>query len=160
MTYKQKTQKITGWSDREYNLKYDVFRNRVKNFNRATGSNYSASQYLYYSQKYPDTDNTPNILKEIKSFSASNTTSQLSLRQQEIALQSVTRQFGEHYIPGTDFKLEGLINKSDTAKGIYDDYVTLINNGEATAADLNRALAAYADDLHERQKNDPYIGSP
>lgn len=50
-SYAKRTREITGLSKEQYTKEYDVFKIRVRNYNRATGSNLSASEQFYYYKK-------------------------------------------------------------------------------------------------------------
>lgn len=134
---KRYTMRRMGWTDEQYSHEYDKLRKRVAVFNRATGSSYSPASVLAWRAKYQ----TPSYAEE----AINATTLRPSALSERVALDYI------------EYRFSGLIeNASDPRVMEWDEKA---RRGEMTAAQLRELLTAYADDLHERRKHDPTVGS-
>lgn len=135
-SYKIVIQKMTGWSDTEYNRKYNVYQKRVSNFNRLTGSHYSAQKELYYSIKYAD---DPSLAQS----AIEATPTRKSTRAESVAGDYISQKFS------------GLISENRGLKAIQEQY----QNGEISITEYAQKIRNAADELHRRRKDNPLYGS-
>lgn len=135
-SYKTVIQKMTGWSDTEYKRKYNVYQKRVSNFNRLTGSHYSAQKELYYSIKYAD---DPSIAQS----TIESTPTRAGIRAENIAADYIFQKFG------------GLIAENRGLQAIKDKY----EKGEISITDYAQKMKEAAEELHRRRKDNPLYGS-
>ena len=126
-----------GWTDEEYSKQYEIMRKKVAVFNKATGSSYSPARVLSWRGKYP----YPSYAEE----AINATPTRYGAGAEEVALDYVETRFA------------GLIEKSSDPRVMQ--WVEDARSGKITAAQLRVLLSAFADDLHERRKSDPTIGS-
>ena len=171
--YKKLVQQLTGYSDKEYRAAYLKFAQRVRNFNRATGSDVKPAREFYYNFKY---SSAPS-----KTLLAIRSTPATRPRAAGITLLSIsTTQTAVDYIRS---QWEGAYKASSTVRAIIDrigfPYVTrpdgdrnveydganrpyIIMHGKVeyvnpadvriyTAADANRDLVRWADRLKARR---------
>ena len=134
---KQYTMRKLGWTDEEYSRQYDIMRKKVAVFNKATGSSYSPARVLSWRGKY----NVPSYAEEAITATP--------LRSGKIA-----NEIALDYI---EYRFAGLIEQASDPRVMQ--WVEAARSGKITAAQLRDLLSAYADDLHERRKNDPTVGS-
>lgn len=134
---KRYTMRRMGWTEEQYSHEYDKLRKRVAVFNRATGSSYSPARVLSWRAKYQ----VPSYAEE----AITATPMRPSALSEEIALDYVMYRFS------------GLIEHAGDPRVM--DWVERAQRGEITAAQLRELLTAYAEDLHERRKHDPTVGS-
>ena len=135
-SYKTVIQKMTGWSDTEYNRKYNVYQKRVSNFNRLTGSHYSAQKELYYSIKYAD---NPSLAQSAIEAIPTRT----STNAKSVAGDYISQKFS------------GLISENRGLKAIQEQY----QNGEISITEYAQKMRNAADELHRRRKDNPLYGS-
>ena len=136
-TLKQYTMRKLGWTDEEYSKQYDILRKKVAVFNKATGSSYSPARVLSWRGRY----NEPSYAE----MAINATPTRYGAGAEEVALDYVETRFA------------GLIEKASDPRVMQ--WVEAARSGKITAAQLRDLLSAYADDLHERRKSDPTIGS-
>ena len=125
---------------KQYRSQYEVFRRRVENFNRATGSNYSAINEFNYAKVNPNSETiqainkmTSNILKE---------------KNITMTMERQAQQFlGERF--------RGLRNNATQVEELYQQ----IGKNGYTARDFARDAKDYAQKLAEQRKQDPLIGT-
>lgn len=136
-TLKRYTMRRLGWTEEEYSKQYDVMRKRIAVFNKATGSSYSAARVLSWRAKYSD----PSYAE----IAISATPTRPGATANEIALDYIETRFA------------GLIENAGDPRVM--GWVESARRGEITPLQLRELLNTYADDLHERRKSDPTIGS-
>ena len=133
-------------SEADYKREYTTYAARVRNFNRAAGTNVSAAQMFYYSKRYADN---------------------LSPRQIAIAQTPATRSrvagtypishTAENVASAQIFKdWEGAITKSAHVRYLWESY----NRGELTLAEFSRLAQKWSNDRREKLRDgDPTVGS-
>ena len=131
------TMRRMGWTEEQYSREYDKLRKRVSVFNRATGSSYSPARVLSWRAKYQ----TPSYAEE-------------AINATPLRPSALSEQVALDYI---EYRFSGLIEKASDPRVM--EWVEKARRGEMTAAQLRELLTAYADDLHERRKHDPTVGS-
>ena len=134
---KRYTMRRMGWTDEQYSHEYDKLRKRVAVFNRATGSSYSPARVLSWRAKYQ----TPSYAEE-------------AINATPLRPSALSEQVALDYI---EYRFSGLIENASDPRVM--EWVEEARRGEMTAAQLRALLTAYADDLHERRKHDPTVGS-
>lgn len=100
---------LRGWTKEQYTKAYDVYKHKVRNYNKITGSSLSPTVQFYYSQKadikgYEKFD----TMKTIESLSSS--TGKISSKSEKIALNDFNKRF------------EKLIDKSPYLKSLKTGY--------------------------------------
>ena len=50
-TMKAEIKKLYGWTDKEYTKAYDVYKHKVRAYNKLSGAQLSATEEFYYSRK-------------------------------------------------------------------------------------------------------------
>ena len=126
-----------GLTRKEFRSQYEVFRRKVSNFNRVTGTNYSAIDEFRYSLKFPK-----------------NATIQ-SIQSTSSALGSVSKRTlsaGETYIKN---RYSGLINSSP----ILQQKVNQIGKNGYTVKDFDRDARQVAENLRTARSKNPYVAS-
>lgn len=134
---KRYTMRRMGWTEEQYSHEYDKLRKRVAVFNRATGSSYSAARVLSWRAKYQ----MPSYAEE-------------AINATPLRPSALSEQVALDYI---EYRFSGLIENASDPRVM--EWVDEARRGEMTAAQLRALLTAYADDLHERRKHDPTVGS-
>lgn len=125
-----------GLSRSEFRSQYEVFRRRVSNLNRITGSNYSPIKEFRYSLLNRESS-TIRLIEKI-----SSTPKATSARSIEIGKQYVTNRYS------------GLIERNPVLKSLSEKI------GENyTPADFDRDARKVADNLKKARERDALIGS-
>ena len=136
-TLKQYTMRKLGWTEEQYSREYDKLRKRVAVFNKATGSSYSPARVLSWRGKY----NNPSYAEEAITATP--------LRSGKIA-DTIALDYIE-------YRFAGLIENASDPHVM--EWVEQARNGEISPAELRKKLSDYADNLHERRKQDAMSGS-
>ncbi len=152
--YKKLTQKITGWSDKEYKRVYDVFRHRVKRFNLVSGTSYSPAQLLHAQQKYPKNKRVEDILKI---SSATVTTRERKFYEKEITEKELTQKELSQVEKSKDIVVDTLFARYSgmiARSRICQDFID--NQWTGDPVELDRFLRKYAEELHLKQEHGDY----
>lgn len=123
---------------KQYRSQYEVFRRRVENFNRATGSNYSAINEFNYAKVNPNSE----TIKAINAMSSART-GRVTSRMENVAEQYVGERF------------RGLRNNAPMVERAYQR----IGQNGYTAKDFAKFAEQYAEELARQRKQDPLIAS-
>lgn len=123
---------------KQYRSQYEVFRRRVENFNRATGSNYSAINEFNYAKVNPNSE----TIKAINAMSSART-GRVTSRMENVAEQYVGERF------------RGLRNNAPMVERAYQR----IGQNGYTAKDFAKFAEQYAEELVRQRKQDPLIAS-
>ena len=123
---------------KQYRSQYEVFRRRVENFNRATGSNYSAINEFNYAKVNPNSE----TIQAINAMSSTRT-NRVTARMENVAEQFVGERF------------KGLRNNAPMVERAYQQ----IGKNGYTAKDFAKFAEQYANELAELRKQDPLISS-
>ncbi|MBQ1997051.1 MAG: hypothetical protein II238_01235 [Alphaproteobacteria bacterium] len=125
---------------KQYRSQYEVFRRRVENFNRATGSNYSAINEFNYAKVNPNSE----------TIKAINAMSSIIPEDKKISLK-MERQATEYV--GERFR--GLRNNAPMVERAFQR----IGQNGYTAKDFAKFAEQYAEELKNQRKQDPLIAS-
>ena len=149
-SYSQAIREITGWSKKEFETQKREMRYRVSNFNKATGSNLSPIEELYYKVRYEDRARyyalkgkevyepslIQKILKDIKTTPIKNTLSKNQFRT------------AKNYVLD---KFEGLGKTYKYASDIIDK----LKKDELTPRQANEKLKQYAEEMKVLKSKNP-----
>lgn len=169
---KAEVQRLTGWTNTEYNKQYDVYRNKVRNYERTIGAEKGSikANEEFYRTIRKESDGYPLTPQQeaIKTFTSASTSSYSKMlnlggkgaqRAEASALISLT---GETVIGGVDpdgviipagyegGTFSGLLSKSAKTREAWEKYVKS-RKTPITAEQANKFLSNQAKALHKRQ---------
>lgn len=164
---KQRVRELTGWSSEEYSRRYDVFRNRTRNYERAFGlerGSIKANEAFYRiinKQVYAEERYGEEVGAEFGSYNPEADTGAIEYSQQELGiLQSGASSTGRALTRAqlqaakqrvvSDFS--ALISKSPSVNQKYAQFVA--ENPNATAAETREFLVQAANEMKELQRQE------
>lgn len=149
--YKNKTLELTGMTEDQYKREYTRYAARVRNFNRATGSNVSASRAFYHSKKYAD-DLSP-LQVAIQATPATRAHAQRAATDPYEKLTPAAFKELETFISEA---WAGAIQKSETVGKDWKEY----KEGKISLAEFERRANQWSKDRKEKiEHGDPTVGS-
>lgn len=149
---KSQIQELTGWSTSEYQKKYDIIRNRLRNYQKVTGTHKEerVNEFIYkverakkkYGKDYIPSDYVSSVL----GFTASSTG---KVSESDTGVSGVSAKRLKELSKVEFRRHEGLIAVSKTAHGIVADYEA----GKISLSEAEKRLKAYGDTLNAQRKN-------
>lgn len=151
LSYSKAIMQITGWTKKEFETQKRLMRYRVSNFNKATGSNLSAIEELFYKvrfedkQKYYAAQGKPVLplnalqqaLQDIKTTHTQAGT--ISPYQMKIAREYIEKRY------------EGLAKAFTGANNIMEE----MKAGKLSPAEANLMLSNFADNMRQLKDDNP-----
>lgn len=147
-------QEITGWSTSEYQKKYDIIRNRLRNYQKVTGTHKEerVNEFIYkmerakkkYGKDYIPSDYVSSVL----GFSATST-GRVSINEAAAEVRGVSEGRIRKLSKNEFRRFEGLIAVSHTAQQIIADY----ESKKISILEAEKLLKSYGDTLNAQRKN-------
>lgn len=150
-SFKQQIIQMTGMSDAEYRREYTRYAARVRNFNRATGSNVSAAKAFYNSKKYAN--NLSQLQEAIQATPATRAHRARTESDPHDPVSAHVLKQAESYI----YKAwSGAISKSTAVHSLWEEY----KRGNITLAEFEKRANQWSKERREKiEKGDPTVGS-
>lgn len=139
-SYKSKVMKLRGWNESEYQAQYDVFKHRVRRYNKVYGTEYSASKLFYEGARY---GGRSRAFQDILSTSSATT-----WKKEEKAELAKESPFQTLRIAQLKNKFAQLLSNSPEAS----EYIEYLDSVNAPAQEYKDYLYDFSDELHRKQK--------
>lgn len=139
-SYKQKTLALTGWTDAEYKREYTRFAQKVRNFNAATGADYSAARMFYNAQKPQEASKALSAILRTPATRAHTVGEKPASR----AVQTAARSYVED-------RFSGLASRSNYVKEQLD----ALKAGKQSIETTNKKIVAHINAAKLNAKVDP-----
>lgn len=120
-SYRKEIIKLTGMTKEQYTKEYDVFKIRVRNYNRLTGANLSASEQFYYYKKQIQTQLNKGLTEE----QAKQT---LYPRLRDLTSTSAKSVSAKKYATMTEQEQEKLVKNTAIVNHLLQRYSGILNS--------------------------------
>lgn len=156
MSFKSQIIKMTGWSSQEYTRKYDVFKHRVRNFNRITGQDLKPAEQFFYKLRAESKGLPSNSIQDVISRMSATTKGSgkdllkyVSKKDVSFAGEHIKNRFSALSVKANSIETQNQMNK------VINDY----DNNKISVEQLNDELTKIANEYKLKQKNGLYAGS-
>lgn len=125
INYKQSIQKLTGWTTEQYNKQYDIYRLKVRTFERETGKSdkINAAASFYYTIR----DQKAGKALSPQKRGILSTPALSTAKKRKPSLTSAERRAKAYY----EFRLRGLFSVNDKLRSyFYDETIPWVTRQE------------------------------